>query len=266
MARLVIFAKGNLDLRDSLYSLRLGGKIVWNGLNEILQERFPGTIVRIRHETLTRTDALLATSGRIPSELAASSLALGAYSPASQFSQAVFETRADAYVLSVQPDILNSLLRHRVEDYLFYPYNREQWALAERGWLRQKFFEVAPLDVESSMHNFERVIERIRAFHEVPILIYNMSAVVPGEWVHAYDGLDETLSTRIRRFNLGLVELSRRTAISVIDVDSIFARAGVDRLKIDALHFTPEGCRLIAEETVRILEDLGILTETHSCG
>jgi hypothetical protein len=40
----------------------------------------------------------------------------------------------------------------------------------------------------------------------------------------------------------------------------IVARGGADRLKIDALHLTAEGCRLVAEEVLRILEDFGLLT------
>ena len=38
-----------------------------------------------------------------------------------------------------------------------------------------------------------------------------------------------------------------------------FARAGADRLKVDAMHLTPEGYRLVAEEVVRILGELGVL-------
>jgi hypothetical protein len=29
-------------------------------------------------------------------------------------------------------------------------------------------------------------------------------------------------------------------------------------LKLDALHLTAEGCRLVADEVVRVLEDLGL--------
>ena len=69
----------------------------------------------------------------------------------------------------------------------------------------------------------------------------------------------DTFATRIRRFNLGLADLSERTGVSIIDVDSLLARAGADRLKLDALHLTAEGYRLVAEEVVRVLEDLGLL-------
>jgi hypothetical protein len=60
------------------------------------------------------------------------------------------------------------------------------------------------------------------------------------------------------QFNLGLIELSQKTGISVIDVDAILARAGADRLKLDALNLNAEGCRLVATEVVRVLDDLGL--------
>ncbi len=83
--------------------------------------------------------------------------------------------------------------------------------------------------------------------------------MVPGDTVHRHLGLPETLATRIRRFDVGLAELSQRTGISVIDVDAVLARTGAMRAKLDALHFTAEGCRTVAEEIVRVLDDLGCL-------
>jgi lysophospholipase L1-like esterase len=64
-----------------------------------------------------------------------------------------------------------------------------------------------------------------------------------------------------------LTDLSQETGISIVDVDTIIARSGADRLKVDAMHLTPEGYRLVAEEVVRILGDLGILpvVEEQSC-
>jgi hypothetical protein len=70
------------------------------------------------------------------------------------------------------------------------------------------------------------------------------------------------------QFNLGLIELSQRTGISVIDIDAILARAGTDRLKLDVLHLNAEGCRLAAAEEVRLLEDFGLslaAAETAPC-
>jgi lysophospholipase L1-like esterase len=77
--------------------------------------------------------------------------------------------------------------------------------------------------------------------------------------VHCLQGLGEIYATKCRRFNLGLAELSEGLGISIVDVDSILARSGADRLKIDAMHLTPEGYQLVAEEVVRILVDLDVM-------
>ena len=256
--RLTLFAKGNLDLRDSLHSLRLGGELVWNGINEIVRERYPAWTVRLRHETWAHSDALLEAGGVVPAELAARDMPLEAYPATSQFSAAIFTTDADAIVLSVQPDLMISLKRHRRDGYLFHPAGRLDWSLEDQAWLRSNFDTLGPLDVAQSMGNFTRIVERIRAYTQAPILIYNLSSAVPGEQIHDYRGMEDSLSIRIRQFNLGLIELSQKTGISVIDVDAILARAGADRLKLDAFHLTAEGCRLVAGEVVRVLEDFGL--------
>ena len=97
----------------------------------------------------------------------------------------------------------------------------------------------------------------------VPIYNNNLSPIDLGEWIHCYQGLGETVSTRIQRFNLTLTELWRDIGISVVDVDAVLARAGADQLKYDVLHLTAEGCRLVAQEVVRILEDVGCLTSAE---
>jgi lysophospholipase L1-like esterase len=257
--RLSLFAKGNVDVHDSLHSCVVAGELQWNGVNDILRQRHPGTLIRLKHETWTRSDALLAARGRVPDELKARELPLGAYPLDSQFSTALFETRADAIVLSIQPDTATGLLRRRGDGFLFYPNDSVRWPPADRAWLSGAFEQVAQLDVEASMANFEQIVERIRLGSEAPILIYNLSPIVPGEMVHCLQGMGETFATRIRRFNLGLADLSERTGVSIIDVDSLLARKGADRLKLDAFHLTAEGYRLIAEEVVRVLEDLGLL-------
>ena len=258
MNRLTLFAKGNLDLRDSLHSLRLGGVLAWNGINEIVRERHPGWTVRLRHETWTRSDALLEAAGAVPEELAARGPALDSYPAASQFSTALFETDADAILLSIQPDLMIPLVRSKRDGYLLMPSGWSEWGQDERDWIRAGFDPAPMLDAGQSMRNLEQIIARIRARTAAPILIYNVSAVVPGEQIHSHLGMEDSFSTRIRQFNLGLIELSQRTGMSVIDVDAILARAGADRLKLDAVHLSAEGCRLVAGEVVRVLDDLGL--------
>jgi hypothetical protein len=259
--RLTLFAKGNADIRDSLHFCRVAGTLRWNGINEALKTSHPDTIVRVRHETCTRSDAVLAAEGTIPASLQARNLMLGAYPAPSQFSTALFDTPVDAVVLSLQPEISTGLFRHRGDGYLFYASDLFSWAEADRAWLRAEFEPLGLLSVDAAMRNLAALVERIRAIRDVPILIYNLSPYIPGEIVHCHQGFDETFATRIRRFNLGLVELSERTGISIVDVETVLARHGAERLKIDAMHLTGEGYELVAREVVRICDDLGLLDQ-----
>jgi len=257
--RLNLFAKGNVDVHDSLHSCRIGGEVLWNGINDIVRDHYDAT-VRLRHETWTRSDAILVADGNVPEEIGARGLSLGPYPLQSQFSAALFETSADAIILSVLGETATALVRHNQNGYLFYPGEAEKWSQADRDWLRSDFTRQDLLSVDDSMRNLRGIIDRIRQRSDAPILVYNVSSIIPGETVHCLQGLGEIYSTRCRRFNLGLAALSEETGISIVDVDSIIGRAGADNLKIDAMHLTPEGYRLVAKEVVRVLEDLGVMS------
>jgi hypothetical protein len=261
--RFTLFVKGNVDVHDSLHSCRIGGELWWNGVNEVLRSRYPAHLARVRHETWTRSDALLACDREVPEAIERRCLPLGAYSPASQFSNEVFKTSADAVILSIQPDVATSLMQHKRDGYFFYPSNKEFWHAEDRAWLRSEFDIRGPLDVDAAMCNLAAIVARIRDHSSVPILIYNLSPILPGDQIHCYTGLGETFSRRIRKFNLALVDLSEQTGISIVDVDAIAARHGADRLKLDAVHLTPEGYRMMAEEVVRVLDDLGVLESVN---
>ena len=258
MRRMTFFVKGNVDVHDSLHSCRVGGNVVWNGINAVLRVDRPDVLVRIKHETWTRSDAVLALTGEIPEELRARNLPLGFYPLESQFGTRLFDAKADVYILSIQPDVATGLLCHRNSGYLFYPNEATKWPEDDRLWLRSAFQPLGHLSVKQSMSCLTSIIERIRSKSEAPILIYNLSPIVPGESIHCYKGMGETLSGRIRQFNLGLTGLSETTGISVIDVDSLLARHGADEFKLDAMHLTPKGYELVAREVARVLDDLGV--------
>ena len=260
MSRLKIFAKGNLDVHDSLHSLGRGSNVQWNGINEILRDRHSRHHALVRHETWVRSDALLEATGKIPDELLARNLPLQPHGAASQFSRALFNTDADVIVLSLQPDLQVIPLRHRRHGYLLFPQNLKSWSPENRDWLHSDFVAEDILGVDASMANFARIIGLVRAHTNAPILVYNVSSIVPGDTVHAYDGMEETFATRIRRFNLGLIELSRDTGVSIIDVDAVVARQGANVLKFDTTHLNGQGCRAVAGEVVRVLADLGCLS------
>jgi hypothetical protein len=261
MGRLTFFTKGNVDVHDSLHSCRLGGVLVWNGINEVLRANFPDITARTKHETWTRSDALLHSDGTVPETLRNRQLALGAYPATSQFSRAIFDAKVDAFILTVQPDVATVLVRHRREGFLLYANESEHWSPSDQQWLKSDFEFLGHLPFAESMANLTTIVAKIREHLEAPILIYNMSPITPGESIHCFEGIGEAYSTRIRRFNLGLIELSERTGVSIIDIDSLLARKGADALKLDTIHLTPTGYRLVAEEVVRVLGDLGVLEE-----
>ena len=263
MRRITLFLKGNVDVYDSLHSCRLGGRVTWNGLNEVLRPQ--GVSARLKHETSTGAQALLEAGGDVPAELADFDPPLRAYPLESQFSARLFESDADAFILSVMPEIAARLVRHREKGFLFSPYEAAGWPAPLRERLAREFVEVPPSTVEQSMEALEGVVERLAARSDAPVLIYNLSCAAPGDFIHCHLGLEEAFSTVARRFNLGLIELSARTGVSIVDVDAVLARAGADRLKLDATHLAPEGCRLVAQEVARILADLGVLEEEDEC-
>ena len=107
------------------------------------------------------------------------------------------------------------------------------------------------------MAHLERIVTRLRT-RDRPILVYNMSFVVPPERIHWHIGTSDSLSTRIRRFNLALIELARRTPISIIDVDDVVARVGASHVKLDTVHYNAAGYRAIAESVARVLAEHGL--------
>ena len=264
MQRLTLFAKGNVDLHDSLHSCRIGGVLRWNGISEVTRKNHSGLSARVRHETFTRSDALLAATGVVPDSLAARGVPLGSYPASSQFSNAIFTTEVDAVILSIQADVTSSMLRHRTEGYYLYAPDITSWQSEDRAWLKQDFETLGLLTPEQSMENLATIVERLRTVNDVPVLVYNLSFIMPGDGVHCHMGLDETYPTRIRRFNLALVELSQQTGISIIDVDAVVARHGTDRLKLDTVHLTPEGYEQVAHETARVLDDIGVFDSVRN--
>ena len=254
MQRVKLFLKGNLDVYDSLHSCRINDSLCWNGVNQVQSIRDAHLRVQLQHETFTRSDALLASSGHAPSGLLERHLPLTSFPAESQFSLNVFSVTADAYIFSIQADISVSLVRHKSEGYLFNPESLPLWKnQADIDWLKSNFTSVKALTAQESMENFRMIVDRLREKNSAPILIFNACPIIPGANVHCYSGLTDDLSTRIQKFNLELIELSRKTGISIVDVNRILSSHGVNHLKLDPWHLNSTGLKLVAEEVSRIL-------------
>ena len=257
--RLNVFLKGNLDVCDTLFGQRLAGSTGWNGINEVLRAVNRPVTVRVRHEPSIGFAAHAAANATVPRELSDRATLLGPFTPAVQFSDSAFTWPHAALVLSLQADLCVPLLRHRTLDYLIYPYDLRYWPAADLEWLKSNFVPEPAPSAERSMEDLARVMDRYRRTSQAPILVFNMSSVVPGETIHSYQGGADATSQRIRRFNCTLVDASAELGFSIVDVDRIIAEHGARHLKFDPIHFNVEGCRLVCEEVVRILDDHGVL-------
>ena len=96
----------------------------------------------------------------------ANDLPLGPYSLASQFSNAIFTAPCDAVILSIQPDVTMSLMRHRRDGFLFYPIGAEAWPAGDRAWLQSNYEASGLLSVEAAMNNLAAIVAKIREHSE----------------------------------------------------------------------------------------------------
>jgi hypothetical protein len=254
-----IFARGNVDVRDSLLWSRVGGELHWNGINEVLRTRHPGVIAKVRHETCARLDLIPLPGETLPAppDEIARRLPSGSHPVDRQHRTALFDAPADAVVLSMQSAITNALVRHRRDGWLLLPDHLDTWDAEARAFLDRECENAGLAPLELTMSRLERLIEAVEERLGAHVLVYNLSPVVPGERTHCWLGAEDSLAQRVRRFNLALADLSARLGFSVVDVERIAACAGADRVKVDLFHLTTEGWRLLAEEVVRILEDRG---------
>lgn len=254
-----IFAKGNVDVRDSLLWSRVDGVVQWNGINEIIRLRHPHVLAKIKHETCTRLD-LIPLPGEIvlrPPDEVATRLPSGSHPIARQHQTAMFDAPADVVVLSIQSAATNALVRHRRDGWLLLPDDLESWPVEHREYLAAECEYAGLADLETTFERLGKLVLAIEEKLGAQVLVYNLSPWTPGERTHCWIGAEDSIGLRVQRFNLGLAALSAQLGFSVVDVDRIVAGAGCERLKIDLYHLTAEGWRLVAEEVVRILEDRG---------
>jgi hypothetical protein len=255
-----IFAKGNVDVRDSLLWSRVGGVLEWNGINEVIRARHPGVLAKIKHETCTRLD-LIPLPGEVPPleppEEIARRLPSGAHPIERQQRTALFDEPADVVVFSLQSAALNALVRHRRDGWLLLPDDFESWDFESRSFLESECEYAGLAPIEVTMERLAQLVVAVEERLGAHVLVYNLSPLSPGERIHCWLGAEDSIALRVQRFNIRLAELSARLGFSIVDVDRIVACAGADRLKVDLLHLTAEGWRLVAEEVARILDERG---------
>jgi hypothetical protein len=168
-------------------------------------------------------------------------------------------------VLSLVPNILRTIYRHREHGFLVDPggmwLNRVDEAVGDKvnlKWVRERFTSVGRLSVDEFALLFTRLVGELRQRTGAHLLVTNALTVEPGERTHSYQLRKEPESLRRREFSIRLAELSRDLGFHVIDVDRVLKLHGIDR-QLDFAHFPLELGPPIAEEAVRVLRDLEVV-------
>jgi len=122
------------------------------------------------------------------------------------------------------------------------------------------------VNVEDGVHRIESdlvsVIDLIKEKVGAHVLVANVSTLDPAQTVFNYHDIDvEPVSLRAHRLDLMLVGVSHREGISVIDVDRKIAELGGAIGVTAALNYSEPGCRTIAAEIVRVIDDYGFFDD-----
>jgi len=116
----------------------------------------------------------------------------------------------------------------------------------------------AEADVHRVESDLVAVIDQIKEKVGATVLIANVSTLDPTDDAFNYHAIDEEpVSLRAQRLDLMLIGVSHTEGISIIDVDRKIAELGGETGVNTAFDYTEAGCRVIAEEIVRVMADYG---------
>ncbi|MCT7989004.1 SGNH/GDSL hydrolase family protein [Laspinema olomoucense] len=266
--RIGIYLEGGCDIRSLFYCVPM------------IQPILNGTCCITRNQMAidkTRSDVLLQTLQNYPSELLAPTIEKLKLSP-DYFQIKLFdptftvegatgseEFPKTAIIMSVGADVIRTVYRHRTHGFLVDPggywLNQSMDTvlkdLSVATWFKRNFVSVGQISVEEFMDNFTQIIQLIRQRTEAHILVFNILSLQSGEQIHNYQFVKNSQSMRRREFNLALVELSRKLNFSIVDLDRILRKAGIEEM-YDFAHFPNELNLPIAREVFRIMQELEI--------
>jgi hypothetical protein len=176
------------------------------------------------------------------------------------------EFAKNVVVLSIAPDMVRTMYRHREHGYLLDPGGfwlgsdlaKVLGDLDKVKWFAANFRKIGRIGVEDSMANFERIITLLRTRVGAEVLVANALVVDPGITTFDYRLSHSPHTSRRREFVLGLVELSRAMGFPILDLDTLTKRDGVTGMG-DFVHYTAEQRLTIGNEVARTLVETGLL-------
>jgi hypothetical protein len=183
------------------------------------------------------------------------------------FASRLFVEPPDAVVLALRPNVTDVAWRHREHGYLVSPAPDwpARWSDARRSWFSECFEPLGRLEPREFEDQLALLVAAIRATSAAAVLVVNCSSFDPADSRFAYRGLaDDSLSLRVHRFNLGLLEVSGREGVSIVDADRILGEMGAGRHVLAPFRYSIEGWQAVGRECLRILDELGVHERTQA--
>jgi hypothetical protein len=255
-----VFLQGSEDLVDSLLAIGEGGGKLTEGLRQRVTEAYGARFeVEIFHEPSTPSEVLLSQSSSPsqPSFSASSegSLSLMDLAPATR----LFQQAWDVVVFSLQPEITRPLWRHKKHGFRVSPHPGWQceWSSDQRRSFSEQYERQGLVPVEQFRQQFARLVAEIKQRLAAHIIVFNCCTYDPDDRTSSYFGVQDTPALRALKFNLALIDLSAEEGISIVDVDRVLAELGGGSHVTEAFRYSSDACKLIRDEFLRILQDIG---------
>jgi hypothetical protein len=168
-------------------------------------------------------------------------------------------------VLSIASDLSRTLYRHNEHGYLLDPgafWFKDGLAQATAArktmeWVRDSFTSVGTLDPDEFQTYFGKVVSLLNETGTT-VIVYNMCVVNPGDLSYTHEYRRNPPSIRRMEFNDSLAEMVSKYGLSVVNVDRILKREGIQE-QVDFAHFPLKSMMAIAAEFHHILCDRGVL-------
>ncbi|MGZ8786354.1 MAG: hypothetical protein ACXW1Y_12435 [Acidimicrobiia bacterium] len=168
-------------------------------------------------------------------------------------------------VLSIASDLTRTLYRHNEHGFLLDPgafWLKQDMATATAArrtmdWVKESFTSVGTLEPEEFAAHFGKVVSLLNETGTT-VIVYNMCVVNPGDLSYTYQYRRNPPAMRRMEFNGLLAEMASQYGFSVLNVDRILKREGVQE-QVDFAHFPLARIQPIGREFYRILRERDVV-------
>jgi hypothetical protein len=169
--------------------------------------------------------------------------------------------------LSMAADLIRPLYRHRRDGFLVDPggwwLNRSVDPVLDDGsgtlaWFREEFEPLGRKTVEEFRADYRALVPELQDRTGADVVVFNTLVVEPADPTHSFQLRPRAEGLRRRSFLLALAELAGELGFSVVDVDDVLKRHGIDE-QLDFAHFPTSAFGPLAREGLRVVREAGVI-------